>query len=129
MVEGKQIRLLVIDDDITSLDIVSFLFETSGFYVARCSSGKEAIVRVVQEKPSLLLVDIMMPEMNGIETVREIRSMGLNDVPVVAFTAVSDVDLHQQALDAGCNEVVTKPCPPEKLLKIISKYLSSSACP
>ena len=120
-------HLLVIDDDITSLDIVSFLFEERGYNVDRCTDGRAAIEYVKRIHPDLLIVDLMMPEINGAETVREIRQLGLTDVPIIAFTAVDDPELHQEALTAGCNEVLTKPCPAEKLLKQIKKFLPAEA--
>lgn len=121
MSEAKHI--LVIDDDITSLDIVSFLFEEKGFEVERCTDGHAAIDYVKRIKPDILLVDLMMPEINGSDTVKEIRSLGLSDIPIIAFTAVDDPSVHQEALDAGCNEVLTKPLHPKKLLAKIERYL------
>ena len=118
-----QKHILVIDDDVTSLDIVSFLFEERGYDVERCSDGFAAIEYVKRVKPDLLLVDLMMPGINGAETVRQIRELGLSAVPIIAFTAIDDPELHRGALDAGCNEVLTKPCPAEKLIRNIKKYL------
>ena len=125
MTSARSKHILVIDDDVTSLDIVSFFFEERGYRVDRCADGKAAIEYVRRVSPDLLIVDLMMPEINGVETVREIRKLGLQKTPIIAFTAVDDPDLHQQAVDAGCNEVLTKPCPTEKLLRHIKQYLGA----
>jgi two-component system alkaline phosphatase synthesis response regulator PhoP len=117
-------HILVIDDDVTSLDIVSFFFEERGYNVDRCADGKSAIEYVKKITPDLLIVDLMMPEINGVETVKQVRQLGLTDTPIIAFTAVDDSDLHREALEAGCNEVLTKPCPTEKLLRHIKRYLA-----
>ncbi len=122
--EKMEKHILVIDDDITSLDIVSYFFEDRGYRVDRCADGASAIEYVKTHKPDLLIVDLMMPEINGKETVEQIRALGLTTVPIIAFTAVDEPELHLQALEAGCNEVLTKPCRPEKLLKHIETYLS-----
>ncbi len=120
---GKEKHILVIDDDITSLDIVSYLFEERGYIVERCTDGYSAIDFVKETKPDLLIVDLMMPKINGVDTVREIRQMGLKEVPIIAFTAVDEPELHRDAITAGCNEVLTKPCPAERLIRHIKRLL------
>ena len=112
-------NILVIDDDITSLDIVSFLFEERGYHVERCTDGFAAIEYVKNNHPDLIIVDLMMPQINGVETVREIRKLGLNKVPIVAFTAVDEPQLHEEAEAAGCDRVLTKPCRPDQLVESI----------
>ncbi len=116
-------QILVIDDDITSLDIVSYLFEEKGYNVERCADGYAAIEWTKKATPDLIIVDLMMPQINGTETVKSIRSLGLLDVPIIAFTAVDEPELHREAELAGCNTILTKPCRPEKLLKYIKEYL------
>jgi two-component system response regulator VicR len=116
-------HILVIDDDVTSLDIVSYLFEERGYEVRRCADGRSAVAAVQDEEPDLIIVDLLMPEINGIETVQAIRKLGVNGVPVIAFTAVEDEKMHQDALAAGCNVVLTKPCPIERLVRQISAFL------
>lgn len=116
-------NILVIDDDITSLDIVSFLFEERGFHVERCADGFTAIEYTKQSAPDLIIVDLMMPQINGTETVRNIRALGFTAIPIIAFTAVDEPELHRDAQAAGCNEVLTKPCRPEKLMKHIKQFL------
>ncbi len=120
---GSGRNILVIDDDITSLDIVSFLFEERGYHVERCADGFTAIEYTKQAAPDLIIVDLMMPQINGTETVRSIRALGLTSIPIIAFTAVDEPELHRDAKAAGCNEVLTKPCRPEKLMKHIKQFL------
>jgi CheY-like chemotaxis protein len=118
-----QKNILVIDDDITSLDIVSFLFEERGYHVERCADGYSAIEFTKHSAPDLIIVDLMMPQINGADTVRSIRALGFDSIPIIAFTAVDEPDLHREAEEAGCNTVLTKPCRPDKLLKYIKEYL------
>lgn len=116
-------QILVIDDDITSLDIVSFVFEKQGYTVTRFADGHSAIDFLQNNVVDLTIIDLMMPQINGIDTVRLIRTEKLTDCPIIAFTAVDDPQLHQAAIDAGCNSVLTKPCPTEKLVREIRRYL------
>ena len=115
--------ILVIDDDITSLDIVSYLFEEAGFEVKRCADGFSAVEQVKEMSPDVIVVDLMMPGINGVETVRQIRQLGHHAVPIIAFTAVDDVELHEEARKVGCNKVLTKPCRSDKLIQHIQELL------
>ncbi len=116
-------RILVIDDDITSLDIVDLLFEGHGFEVVRHSDGISALLAVEESKPDIILIDLMMPGMNGQECVRRIRSKGIS-VPIVAFTALDDPDAHHAACAAGCTKVVTKPCKSKDLIMEIKTLVN-----
>ena len=117
-------KILIIDDDVTALDIVDFLFEDKGFDVVRRADGISALDCVDDAAPDIILIDLMMPKMNGQECVRELRKRGVS-VPVVAFTALDDPEVHQEALAAGCNLVLTKPCKPAVLVKKIEDLLQS----
>lgn len=119
-----QKKILIIDDDMTALDIVDFLFEERGFDVVRRADGISALDCVEDEGPQVILIDLMMPKMNGQECVRHLRDRGIS-IPIVAFTAVDDPEIHQEALDAGCNRVLTKPCKPTALLSEIERLLAS----
>ena len=115
--------ILVIDDDITALDIVSYLFEERGYDVERRTDGLSAIAYLESVTPDLIIVDLRMPTIDGVETVKKIRAMGLKEIPIIAFTAVDEPELHADAITAGCQEVLTKPCPAEKLIRYIKRYL------
>lgn len=115
-------KILIIDDDVTALDIVDFLFEDKGFEVVRRTDGISALDCLEQVAPDIILIDLMMPRMNGQECIREIRKKGLK-TPIVAFTALDDPEVHQEAKDAGCNLVLTKPCKPATLVQHIETLM------
>jgi CheY-like chemotaxis protein len=115
-------RILVIDDDMTALDIVDLLFEDQGFDVVRSPDGITALECVEETEPDIILIDLMMPRMSGQECVRQIRNKGIQ-VPIVAFTAIDDPDIHEEARSAGCNVVVTKPCKSRELVREIETLL------
>lgn len=118
-------KIVLIDDDITSLDIIAFLFEQGGFDIERFADGKQAVEYVTGNQPHAVLVDLMMPGINGIQTTDMIRRSGYQG-PIIAFTAVDDSEIHAAAVDAGCNEVVTKPCQGKKLIALIERHVSGS---
>jgi len=116
-------KILIIDDDVTALDIVDFLFEDHGFEVIRRADGISALECIEREAPDIVLIDLMMPKMNGQECIRQIRHKGLK-LPIVAFTAVDDPEVHREAMEAGGNLVLTKPCKPTVLVKHIEQLLA-----
>lgn len=122
MNEEKAIKILIIDDDITALDLVDLLFEERGFEVVRRPDGISALACVDDVNPEVILIDLMMPQMNGQECVRQIRAKGFS-APIVAFTALDDPEVHQEAMDAGCNMVLTKPCKPSNLVKHVEELV------
>ncbi len=121
---GGKIKILVVDDDVTSLDLIDLLFEDKGFQVIRRADGASAVACVKEENPDCILVDLMMPGITGQEAVRQIRAQGIT-IPIVAFTALDDPDTHEEAREAGCNLVLTKPCKPSELVKHIMGLVRS----
>lgn len=115
-------RILIIDDDMTALDIVDYLFEDKGFEVIRRADGLSALECVEDAAPHIILIDLMMPKMNGQECIKQLRDRGVS-APIIAFTAVDDPEIHQEALDAGCNLVLTKPCKPAVLVEEVQKLI------
>jgi CheY-like chemotaxis protein len=109
-------RILVVDDDVTSLDIVDVILEGEGFDVVRATNGQSAVDDVEKAKPDLILIDLMMPH---------IRSKGIQ-VPIVAFTALDDPSVHKDAREAGCDIVVTKPCKSKDLVRGIQELLTKA---
>lgn len=115
-------KIMLVDDDITSLDIIAMLFERKGFEVERSASGFQILEQVANSGADIAIVDLMMPEMDGVETVSRLREKGFTK-PVIAFTASNDPTLHAAAINAGCASVVTKPCKPSKLIDLISGHI------
>ncbi len=124
MASDKKIKILIIDDDVTALDLIDLLFEERGFEVVRRADGVSALSCIEEVKPEVILIDLMMPQMNGQETVRQLRKKGFK-APVVAFTALDDPEVHQEAMDAGCNLVLTKPCKPATLVKHVADLVNA----
>jgi DNA-binding response OmpR family regulator len=121
----KKKTILIIDDDLTALDIVDYLFDDEGFEVVRSTDGSSVIDSIDKVNPDIILIDLMMPVMSGQECVRQLRKKGVK-VPILAFTAVDDPEVHQEAELAGCNLVVTKPCRPKQLVGYVRQYLDSN---
>ncbi|UCC94583.1 MAG: beta-ketoacyl-ACP synthase II [Candidatus Omnitrophota bacterium] len=119
-------RILVVDDDLLVLKSLTRLFNKEGYHVATAKSGKEALEKVEKEDFDLVVVDIRMPELDGIETTRRIkeccRKKSAPEVPVIFITGYSDIEAHTKAKELG--EVVLKPFDLEKFLSLVNESSS-----
>jgi two-component system alkaline phosphatase synthesis response regulator PhoP len=116
-------RVLIADDFSDTRQLMKFLLERNGYDVDEASDGYEAVKKAVKERPNLILMDIAMPVMDGIQATQAIRChYDLSEVPIVAFTAYGDF-YKDRARDAGCNEIIQKPLSITELPPLVEKFL------
>ncbi|MDR7253310.1 two-component system response regulator MprA [Nocardioides sp. BE266] len=108
-------RVLVVDDDRAVRDSLRRSLEFNGYEVALAADGAEALVTLGANHPDVVVIDVMMPRLDGIETTRALRAAG-NDVPVLVLTARDAVGDRVEGLDAGADDYLTKPFALEELL-------------
>ena len=117
-------RILVIEDNETNLYLMKFLLEKNGYAVIEAKTGIEGIERAVTEKPDLILMDIQLPDIDGLEATRKIRESEANStVPILAVTSYAMTGDREKALKAGCSGYIEKPIDPETFTSIIKKYI------
>jgi DNA-binding response OmpR family regulator len=114
-------RILVVDDEVDILDLLSELLGESGYEVVRASDGREAIRALFHDQPDLVLLDVAMPELDGWQTLERIRDV--SDLPVLMLTARAGEDDKVRGLRAGANDYVTKPFSTRELLARIDALL------
>ena len=120
----KQQKILVVDDEPDILELVQYNLEKEGFAVRTAFNGLEAIDLASQWSPDLILLDVMMPEMDGMETCIKIRENAKLDRAVIAFLTARSEDYSQIAgFDAGADDYITKPIKPRVLLSRIKALL------
>jgi CheY-like chemotaxis protein len=118
-------RILIVDDDEMVRMALVELLKPEGYILDEASSGKEAIVKIKESRFDLMMFDIIMPEMDGIELCKKVRSIDeYKDIPIVFLTAKSREQDKLKGLEAGANLFLSKPISPEKLLSIISQTIS-----
>jgi two-component system alkaline phosphatase synthesis response regulator PhoP len=114
-------RILIVDDDEMVRIALLELLKPEGYILDVVGSGKEALVKIAENKYDLMMFDIIMPEMDGMELCKKVRSMEeYKEIPVVFLTAKSREQDKIKGLEAGANLFLSKPIAPEKLLSIIS---------
>lgn len=116
--------ILVVDDDPSSVEIVQTYLEARGYHVVAARDGEEALARLEDAEPDLILLDIMMPGMDGWEVSRTIKNHpDFSDVRVVMLTARSDFTDKQEGLRAGADDYVVKPVRLEELERTVERNL------
>jgi len=113
-------KILIIDDEQDLLDLFKALLEQQGYQVFCAASGVEGILLNEQKKPDLIILDLHMPEMDGIETLRNIRKTDEN-VIVVILTGYACPDTIRDAVDLNVSEYLSKPFGNSELLNVIGK--------
>jgi CheY-like chemotaxis protein len=121
---AKQRLVLVIDDDARSLMLMTIILGKAGFRVTTAADGERGLEAMSVERPDIVLVDLMMPVMDGLQFCRQVRAQeSLGDLPLVLSTAMASEEVRQQALDAGANAVLTKPFERPALLAELARLL------
>jgi len=118
--------ILVIEDYSDSRTLLSSLLRGKGYKVVEARDGKEGLLQANRITPDLILMDLAMPEMDGVEATRRLRQRHtLSRTPIFAISAYTTADVRQDALAAGCAEVFAKPIDIESLLGKIKATLGS----
>ena len=116
------LSLLVVDDDQDIRDLMADYLRQHGFQVRSADGGDAMFACIEEEKPDLILMDIRMPEMNGLDATRIIKEINHN-TPVIALSAYAFEENIQEAKAAGCDEFLAKPFRVEDLIDLVRRYL------
>ena len=117
-------RILVVDDEPNVLRMVSYTLQAEGFEVVVAQSGNEALIKVLTEAPDLILLDVMLPDMSGVEVCEKLRQRQEHfDLPIIMLSALAQVPDKIRGLEAGADEYITKPITPDELVARIKALL------
>jgi len=121
-------RVMIINDSGSVRKVLMSVLQDAGFEVLESEDGQDAIEKLAEWTPDLILCDIFMPRMNGIKFVEEFRKEPSNrKIPVLMLTTEDREDRKLELMEAGANGWITKPFRPDQLLAVISKILSKNA--
>ena len=121
-------RVVLIADDMEEIRLM--LKQTmlmNGYSVLEATNGIEAVEAARQRRPDLVLIDLNMPEMDGLKAIEEIRKIKGEQVPIVAMTAFDTYGMKEAAIQVGCNEYLNKPLNISQLESLVRDYLTTSA--
>jgi two-component system response regulator MprA len=121
-------RVLVVDDDRAVRESLRRSLEFNGYQVALAGDGAEALASIAGQAPDALVIDVMMPRLDGIETTRALRTAG-NDLPILVLTARDSIGDRVEGLDAGADDYLTKPFALEELLARLRALLRRAHVP
>ncbi|HET8837712.1 MAG TPA: response regulator transcription factor [Flavobacteriaceae bacterium] len=122
--KNKEICILLVDDEPDILEIVGYNLTAAGYNVLTADNGKKAVKLAKKKKPHLIILDVMMPEMDGIEACEQIRKIPELEKTLIAFLTARGEDYSQMAgFDAGADDYITKPIKPKILVSKVKALL------
>ena len=117
----ESLKILIVDDDLDIIEILKYNLNNSGYFVKSANNGIKAIKKAKKFLPDIILMDVMMPEMSGIEACSEIRKIDQLSNTIIIFLSARSEDYTQiSAYDAGADDYISKPVKPKILIKKIS---------
>ena len=116
--------VLIVEDNTLNLKVIRDLLQVSGYTTLEATDGKQGIALAKAEKPDLILMDIQMPVMDGLEATRILKAEAeTKDIPIVALTSYAMTGDEERIKTAGCDGYVTKPIDTRNFLKELKRYL------
>ena len=117
-------RALVIEDDANNMKLITFILEKSGYGTIKAENGKRGIELAIRERPDFILLDIQLPDMDGLEVLKELRRSEINnEIPIIAITSHAMSGDSERMIEAGCNGYIEKPIDPVTIVNQIRKII------
>jgi CheY-like chemotaxis protein/MinD-like ATPase involved in chromosome partitioning or flagellar assembly len=118
-------KILIIDDDLDTLRLVGLMLQRQGYQISAATNGQQGLDKAFEEDPDLILLDLMMPDMDGYEVARRLRqNPSTMETPVLMFTAKTQLDDKVMGFEVGANDYLTKPTHPAELQARVKTLLS-----
>ncbi|MDX6614610.1 MAG: hypothetical protein QOD75_3796 [Blastocatellia bacterium] len=123
-VEGSDQLILLVDDEPCTRHLRKWLLQEYGYRVVEAENGRQGVAAAIRERPRLIFMNYLMPEMNGLEAIKEIRrTSGLEQIPIIMNSACLEKEMRPVALAAGCVDYVEEPCDMDELLEKVSLHV------
>lgn len=121
-------KILIIDDDVDTLRLVGLMLQRQGYQITAASNGEQGLAKAFDERPDLILLDVMMPDMDGYEVARRLRKNPATvSIPILMFTAKTQLDDKVAGFEVGADDYLTKPTHPTELQAHVKALLARSA--
>ncbi len=120
-------RILVIEDNETNMYLIDFILRKSEYEVIEARTGEEGVELAIKDKPDLVIMDIQLPGIDGLEATKRIRKTEVDGkIPIIALTSYAMTGDKEKALKAGCTGYIEKPINPETFIGEIEKFFKIS---
>lgn len=120
-------KVLIIDDDLDTLRLVGLMLQRQGYQISAATNGEQGLTKALEEKPDIILLDVMMPDMDGYEVTRRLRkNPTTKSTPILMFTAKTQLDDKVTGFEVGADDYLTKPTHPSELQAHIKALLARS---
>ena len=120
-------KILIVDDDLETIRLIGMVLQRQGYQIVTATNGAEALSLALKEQPNLILLDLMMPDMDGNQVTRKLRdNPKTSKIHILMFSAKSQVEDKVSGYEAGVDEYLTKPIHPAELVARIKSVLSRS---
>lgn len=120
-------KILIVDDDVDTLRLVGLMLQRQGYQISAATNGQQGLSKAVEDQPDLILLDVMMPDMDGYEVTRRLRQNPITaDTPILMFTAKTQLDDKVAGFEVGADDYLTKPTHPSELQAHVKALLSRS---
>ncbi len=117
-------KILIIDDELDMVKAITIRFKASGYEIIPASDGQEGVDKAQRSKADLILLDIIMPKMDGYEVCRKLKTgPKTKNIPIIIFTAAGQQDLEKRCMALGPDAVLEKPFETAELLELVNKLL------
>ena|SRR5438552_6770992 len=121
-------KILCVDDSNLILLMERLVLGREGFELMTASNGEQALTRAMADRPDLILLDVVMPSISGVEVCRRLRaSKETAAIPIIMVTTRAEPEMVERAFESGCNDFVSKPIDPIELLAKVRNYLGITA--
>jgi pilus assembly protein CpaE len=118
-------KILIVDDDLDTLRLVGLMLQRQGYQISAATNGQQGLDKAFEEDPDLILLDVMMPDMDGYEVTRRLRqNPSTAEIPILMFTAKTQLDDKVAGFEVGANDYLTKPTHPSELQARVKTLLS-----
>ena len=120
-------KILIIDDDVDTLRLVGLMLQRQGYQISAAANGEQGLAKAFEEKPDVILLDVMMPDLDGYEVTRRLRkNPSTKDTPILMFTAKTQLDDKVIGFEAGADDYLTKPTHPAELQAHVRALMARS---
>ena len=117
-------KILLVEDDYVNMRLVKHILESEGYTMLKATTGQEALEQVAVDLPDLILMDVQLPDMDGMMVVKTLKQNPRNqDIPILALTAYAMKGDRERIMQMGCNQYISKPIEIKDFIRTVRHYL------